>query len=120
MDNIGESVDIFHKGIGVLKSDINHDVINLSLAGHNAMQPFFIAVEVAHKGGNTPLKVKCMLSGRVNPPINERNGDPPGDKGHLAKAMQEDIIIKAFHLSEDRFIVFEGNGRPALIFSASW
>src|SRR5690606_30982817 len=104
VDGVGEGVDAFGVGVGVLDRHLNPNIIYLFFNVDRIVQSFAIAVEIADKGGDTTLEVEGILPLLPWSLVDKGDADALGDKGHLPKANQQRVPVKAGDLFENFFI----------------
>ncbi len=62
VDRVGEGVDRFGVGVGVLQRHLDAGAVHLALDVDDRVQHFAVAVEVAHEGGDAALEVERHLA----------------------------------------------------------
>jgi len=84
IDGVGKGVHCFCKNIRILNHEFHADAVDFLLAVDGFMQHFLGAVQVAHKGSNSTLKVKGHFA--VVALVYQTNGHAARDKGHFPEA----------------------------------
>ncbi len=107
VDGVGEGVDRFGVGVGVLDGDLDADVVDFLLGVEDRVQHGAVVVQIAHEGHHPAVEIEGHLA--VGALVNKADAHLAGDKSHLAEALHQGVEfeVDAF-VAEDFPVVFEG------------
>ncbi len=108
VDVVGKRIDRVREAVGVLDGNFNHRTVDLLLDVKWVVQHFAVLVQEAHERSDPAFEVKSHHPAIAF--IDEADGQSFGQKGHLAKALDQRVEFEIDFL-EDRRIGEEGRFR---------